>query len=181
MEHNPSILQQIIDSCSQNDRKAQKMLYEMYAGKMLAICMRYCGDYQTAQDLMHDGFINVFTNIKQYQNKGSFEGWMRKVMVNVSLNYYRQNKVVFEGDEDAAAMISDTLQPDQLQQLSAKEILETIAQLPNEQRIIFNLFAIEGYTHTEIAEKLNIKETTVRSNYFRARLTLQKMIERNNK
>ncbi len=181
MEHNPSILQQIIDSCSQNDRKAQKMLYEMYAGKMLAICMRYCGDYQTAQDLMHDGFINVFTNIKQYQNKGSFEGWMRKVMVNVSLNYYRQNKVVFEGDEDAAAMISDTLQPDQLQQLSAKEILETIAQLPNEQRIIFNLFAIEGYTHAEIAEKLNIKETTVRSNYFRARLTLQKMIERNNK
>lgn len=181
MESLPPHLQQIIDRCLQNDRKAQQQLYEMYAGKMLAICLRYCGDYQTAQDLMHDGFIKVFTNIGQFKNTGSFDGWMRKVMVNCSLNYYRQSQFVVDSYEETISMVDDTLQPDQLQQLGAKEIIEMIGRLPSLQRIVFNLFVIEGYSHAEIADKLQIKETTIRSNYLRARHTLQKMIEQNNK
>ncbi|MDO4190114.1 MAG: RNA polymerase sigma factor [Bacteroidales bacterium] len=178
MENPPQNLQSIIDGCLKNDRKAQRALYEMFAGKMLVVCMRYCGDKQTAQDWMHDGFISIYSNIKQYQNKGAFEGWMRKIMVNVSLDHLRRNRLVFDDNEEAMFAVYDDSQPNQIEQLSAKEILQMITRLPANQRTVFNLHAIEGYSLVEIAHKLNINEATVRSHYARARQTLRTMIEK---
>jgi len=169
--------QQLVSGCKQAEAWAYKEIYEQYAPVMLSICMRYVGDRETARDLMHDGFIRVFSKISQYQGTGSFEGWMKRVFVTTTLEYLRSkeaSKVTVPIEE--YEQITEDVSPDVVQRLTADELMNCIAMLPKGYRTVFNLFAIEGYSHKEIAEMLEIQESTSKTQFFRARNHLQKII-----
>lgn len=169
----------LIERCIKNDEQAQRLLYDKYAKKMVAVCFRYCSDYETARDLMHDAFIKLFRNIGSYTGEGAFETWMRKIVVNTSLEFLRKNDVLkYSLDIDDAVTVSDE-QASVVEQLSEQEILKLIAELPHGFRTVFNLYAIEGYSHAEIAKMLNINEASSRSQFSRARVLLQKKILQN--
>lgn len=168
--------QQLIAGCKKGNRLAQRELYETYSRRMLAVCLRYVNDRETARDLMQDGFVKIFTSIGSYSGIGSFEGWMRRIFVNCALEYLRKSDVLKESfDLDNAP---EPVQPcsSAISDMSAKELMELIGRLPVGFRTVFNMFAIEGYSHKEISEKLGITESTSRSQYTRARQMLQKRI-----
>lgn len=168
--------QQLIAGCKKGNRLAQRELYETYSRRMLAVCLRYVNDRETARDLMQDGFVKIFTSIGSYSGIGSFEGWMRRIFVNCALEYLRKSDVLKEAfDLDNAP---EPVQPSSsaISDMSAKELMELIGRLPVGFRTVFNMFAIEGYSHKEISEKLGITESTSRSQYTRARQMLQKRI-----
>lgn len=168
---------QLIDSCIKGERKAQKDLYDLYSRKMMSICFRYAGEYELAKDLLQEGFIRVFSNLKAYQSIGSFEGWMRKIFVNTSLEYLRRNDLLREAlDIDSNITISAKTEHSVIEELSAEDLLKIIRELPSGFRTVFNMYAIEGYSHKEIADALGITESTSRSQLTRARLLLQKRI-----
>ena len=144
---------------------------------MLAVCLRYVNDMETARDLLQDGFVRVFMNIHSYTGTGSFEGWLRKIFVNGALEYLRKSDVLREStDLDSSA---DLVQSDSsaIEHLSAAELMKLIQELPVGFRTVFNMFAIEGYSHKEISEALGIAESTSRSQFTRARQLLQKRIK----
>lgn len=144
---------------------------------MLAVCLRYVNDMETARDLLQDGFVRVFMNIHSYTGTGSFEGWLRKIFVNGALEYLRKSDVLREStDLDSSA---DLVQLDSsaIEHLSAAELMKLIQELPVGFRTVFNMFAIEGYSHKEISEALGITESTSRSQFTRARQLLQKRIK----
>jgi len=168
---------QLIKGCIDGDRKAQKALYEKYSRKMMGVCLRYVKNLEDARDLMQDGFIKLFTNLQNYSGSGSFDGWVRKIFVNCALERLRQRDILKDADDienvdyqdipDESASVSD---------ISSEELMACIQALPNGFRMVFNLFAVEGYSHKEIGEMLAISESTSRSQYMRARKMLQKMI-----
>jgi RNA polymerase sigma-70 factor (ECF subfamily) len=167
---------QLIEGCKRGDRKAQKELYEMYSRKMMGVCLRYIGDRETARDLLQDGFIKVFTSIESYSGNGSFEGWIHKIFVNCALEYLRKSDVLREA-------VGFDLSIDQIgfddliiSEISASELLKLVQDLPNSLRAVFNLFAIEGYSHKEVAKMMDISESTSRSQYVRAKQLLQSRI-----
>lgn len=168
--------QQLIEGCINRNRLAQRELYEHYSRRMLAVCLRYVNDMETAKDLLQDGFVKVFTSLDSYSGIGSFEGWMRKIFVNCALEYLRKSDVLRESSGlDNLPKLS---QPDSsvISNMSAAELMNIIKQLPAGFRTVFNLFAIEGYSHKEIGDMLGITESTSRSQYTRARQLLQKRI-----
>ena len=144
---------------------------------MLAVCLRYVNDMETARDLLQDGFVRVFTNINSYTGSGSFEGWLRKIFVNGALEYLRKSDVLRESTDLENS--ADLVQPDSsaIENLSAAELMKVIQELPAGFRTVFNMFAIEGYSHKEISEILGITESTSRSQFTRARQLLQKRIK----
>ena len=167
---------QLIKRCRQHDRVAQQKLYEKYAPMMLSICMRYVKDYHVACDLMHDGFITVYSKIGDFRSEGSFEGWMRRIFVNTALGYLRKNNVL-----NVAVPVDNVLQLDSretsaLERIEAQELRRCIDQLPDGYRVVLNLYAVEGYSHKEIAQMLGISEGTSRSQYARAKIYLQKLL-----
>ena len=167
---------QLIKGCRKGDRLAQKELYETYSRKMMGVCLRYVNDRETARDLLQDGFVKVFTSMDSYSGAGSFEGWMRKIFVNCALEYLRKSDVLREStDLDNTA---ELIQPDSsvISSMSAAELMTLVHELPTGFRTVFNLFAIEGYSHKEISEMLNITESTSRSQFTRAKQMLQKRI-----
>ncbi len=169
--------QQLIAGCKSRNRLAQRELYEKYARKMLAVCLRYVNDKETARDLMQDGFVKVFTSIDTYSGIGAFEGWLRKIFVNCALEYLRRGDVLKEStDLDSTAELA---QPDSnaISDLSAAELMRLVQSLPKGFRTIFNMFAVEGYSHKEISEMLGINESTSRSQYTRAKQLLQKKVK----
>ncbi|MDR1880362.1 MAG: sigma-70 family RNA polymerase sigma factor [Tannerellaceae bacterium] len=168
--------QQLIEGCKRENRVAQKELYDTYSRKMMGVCLRYVNDRETARDLLQDGFVKVFTHIDTYSGNGSFEGWMRKIFVNCALEYLRKSDVMRETvDLDNTAELSD---PDTsvVSTLSANELIACIQELPAGFRSVFNLFAIEGFSHKEIGDILHITESTSRSQYTRAKQLLQRKI-----
>lgn len=144
---------------------------------MLAVCLRYVNDMETARDLLQDGFVRVFTNIHSYTGSGSFEGWLRKIFVNGALEYLRKSDVLRESTDLESS--AELVQPDSsaIENLSAAELMKVIQELPAGFRTVFNMFAIEGYSHKEISEILGITESTSRSQFTRARQLLQKRIK----
>ena len=168
---------ELIEACKNNDVRAQKLLYETFSRKMMSFCLRYADNREMAEDFLQDGFIKVFSSIRSYSYEGSFEGWMRRIFVNTALEALRKNDLLRNGVE------LDALEPQQeadysaVEKISADELMELIAQLPPGFRTVFNMFAIEGYSHREIAETLNINESTSRSQYTRAKRLLQKWIK----
>lgn len=169
--------QQLIAGCKSRNRLAQRELYEKYARKMLAVCLRYVNDKETARDLMQDGFVKVFTSIDTYSGIGAFEGWLRKIFMNCALEYLRRGDVLKEStDLDSTA---ELVQPDSnaISDLSAAELMRLVQSLPKGFRTIFNMFAVEGYSHKEISEMLGINESTSRSQYTRAKQLLQKKVK----
>ena len=167
---------ELIDNCKKNNPQAQRALYDLYARKMMAVCMRYGRDYDTAQDLMQEGFIKVFTAIDSYTGNGSFEGWVRKIFINTALEYLRRNDILREtvdiDDNEPLQEIDDST----VEQMSADELMELIAELPAGFRTVFNLFVVEGYNHKEIGTMLGITESTSRSQLTRAKKWLQKRL-----
>lgn len=167
---------QLINGCRKGDRLAQKELYEKYSRKMMGVCLRYVNDRETARDLLQDGFVKVFTSIDSYTGAGSFEGWMRKIFVNCALEYLRKSDVLREStDLDSTA---ELVQPESsvVSGMAAAELMKLVGELPAGFRTVFNLFAIEGYSHKEISNMLNITESTSRSQFTRAKQMLQKMV-----
>ncbi len=176
--HTYDTLDEIVEGCLRNERLAQKRLYDLYAGRMAAVCLRYVGDRDDALDLMHDGFVKLFTNLAQYNGNGSFEAWMRKIFVNVSLERLRKNDAL-RGSEDVngATFQMDNGDVSVIEKMSADEIMQLVSELPVGFRTVFNMYAIEGYSHQEIAARLGINEVTSRSQFLRARAALQAKIK----
>ena len=147
--------QLLIDGCMRGESWARKELYEQYAPAMMSVCMRYVGDRETARDLLQDGFVKIFTKIRSYSGSGAFGGWIRRIFVTTALEYLRSSEntrlsVGLDGYDDSLEDINYSV----LDRLSADDLLACVAQLPSGYRTVFNLYAIEGYTHSEIAEML---------------------------
>lgn len=166
----------IIRGCLRGSVQSQKHLYERYAGKMYAVCLRYARAPADAADILQEGFVKVFTKMEQFNFQGSFEGWVRRIMVNTALRTYQRQRFDFEqsGYERLPDMPVD---PDALATLSEKELLTLIAKLPDGYRMVFNLVAIEGYSHAEAAELLGIQESTSRSQLTKARRWLIEQLD----
>lgn len=170
--------QLLIAECKRGDSLARKKLYELYAPAMLSVCMRYVNDRETARDLLQDGFIKVFTKIDSFSGKGAFAGWVRRVFVTTALEHLRHNDTLrFSADINDYNDTMSSAEASALDHISADELMNCIAELPNGFRTVFNLFAIEGYTHQEIATMLNIKESTSRSQFVRARKILRTSVQ----
>lgn len=165
----------LIELCLKNDRKAQKQLFELFAGKMVFLCRRYARSEQEAEDFAQEGFIKVFKNLQQFNNQGSFEGWMRRIMVNTCLKNLQRKYVTHEipGVEE---FHHTQIIPEIFSKLSVDELMKLINQLPDGYKTVFNLFAIEGYSHKEIGEMLGVGESTSRSQLAKARRILQKKV-----
>ncbi len=170
-------LEEIIKGCVAEKAEAQNALYKHYSAKMYAICLRYSGNEDDAKDILQEGFIKIFQKITQYKGSGSFEGWMRKIIVNTALLKYRDKYFLYTTSDDESYI---TLEHNEnaLDSLSAQDLLSIIKQLSPQYRTVFNLFAIEGYSHKEISELLNISEGTSKSNLARARGILQQKIKK---
>lgn len=167
---------QLITGCINGDRIAQKALYDKYSRRMMAVCLRYVKDTEDARDLLQEGFIKVFTHIRKFTGDGSFDGWVRRIFVNCALERLRQYDVLKNTDDITGIEFADVPDEATVSDISADEIMQYIRALPDGFRTVFNLFAIEGYSHKEIGEQLQISESTSRSQYMRARKMLQKMI-----
>ncbi len=169
----------IIEGCKASDRLMQKLLFQKYSSKMLGICLRYSKDKHEAEDVMMEGFMIIFEKIKQFKNEGSFEGWMKRVMVNLAISNYRKNLKHYYS-EDVSDFEFEGNFTNQLDNLSAKELLSSMQKLPEGYRVIFNLFVVEGYSHNDIAEKLKISVGTSKSQLSKARKSFQALILKNN-
>lgn len=171
-------VQNIIALCKKGDRSAQKVLFESLSPKMFAVCLRYMGDRDAAEDVLQEGFISLFSKLESYSGDGSFEGWARKVFVNTALMTLRKNDVLKQSAEIESAFGVSSGGSSAIQNISYQELLKIISELPVGYRTVFNMFAIEGYSHKEISEALGISEATSRSQLQRARVILQGKIKR---
>lgn len=165
----------LIAGCLAEERWAQKQLYEQHYGKMMGICLRYSNNSEDAKDILNEGFIKVFRYLQRYKVGTSLEGWIRRIMINTSIDFYR--KAIRHRTEDIE-YASNTMATgeDAISKYSAKEILSVIQTLPPSYRAVFNLYAIEGYSHREVANQLGISESTSRSNLVKARAKLKVLL-----
>lgn len=172
--HTYSSEEKLIQSCLKNDAIAQRELYQIYSAKWMGVCLRYFSDRFEAEEVLIKAFMKIFTKIDQYKNKGSFEGWMRKIVVNEALMHLRETKKIFLHVEvETASEISSEFFTSSYRE---EELLKLIYELPIGYRTVFNLYAIEGYSHQEIAELLGISVGTSKSQLNRARALLQQYI-----
>jgi len=168
--------EELIHRCLKNDVKAQEEFYRRFAPKMYGVCLRFAKNQMEADDFLQEGFIKVFTNLKSFRNEGSLEGWIRRTIVNTAINLIKKNsKYLNDTDVEKADLLPQD-EAGALNHLCVEELLELIARLPVGYRMVFNLNVIEGYTHKEIGELLDISENTSKSQLSRARQTLQKKI-----
>ncbi|AMS27634.1 hypothetical protein AEM51_12015 [Bacteroidetes bacterium UKL13-3] len=162
----------IIRDCIDGKRLSQKCLYAHFASKMLGVCMRYAKDRAEAEDMLQEGFIKVFQNIAKFKNEGSFEGWIRRIMIFTAINWFKHRSRKFQEDLDQVGYDAP-FEDDIVSRISAKEIVALVQQMPEGYRMVFNLYAVEGYTHREISELLGIAEGTSKSQYSRAKQYMQ--------
>lgn len=166
-----------IEGAKRGERKSQKAIYDRLAPKMFAVCLRYMGDRDQAEDILQDGFVTLFSKLDSYSGTGSFEGWARKIFVNTALMSLRKKDALKNSEDVDAAWNISSDDPTALQKIGYRELTEMIAALPPGFRTVFNMYVIEGYSHKEIAEALGISETTSRSQLQRARMLLQSKIK----
>jgi len=173
----------ILEGCKAGKRNAYNSLYKRYSDIMLGICFRYCKNRQEAEDVLQEGFIKVFKNISHYRSEGSFEGWMKRIMINAAIDHYQKNlkhsyhdefdkirEYESVNNEEASFYRNVDVQQDQLMQM--------IQDLPDGYRIVFNMFAIEGYSHKDIARSLDISENTSKSQLLKARKALRSKLDK---
>lgn len=167
-------IDQLVNDCQQNKPKAQALVYKLFAAKLYATCYKYSRNQQESEDNLHDGFLTIFNKINQFKNKGSFEGWMKRIMIHTALEKYRKEKVFH--------LVSDEI-PDEVvveieeENIELNDLLQCIQSLPNQYRLVFNLYVLDGYSHKEIAELLSISEGTSKSNLSRAKGLLKQKLE----
>jgi len=166
---------QLIDGCLNGDRRAQEELYNLYSRKMLGVCLRYVGDRETARDLLQDGFVKLFTSIHLYSGVRPLEAWMRMIFVNCAIEHLRK-KDILRDSADLESIADYKEEETAVSKLEAESIMKLVQQLPSGYRAVFNLYAIEDYSHKEIGEMLQITESTSRSQYVRARQWLKEQI-----
>lgn len=167
----------LIQSCKEGDRAAQKVLYERLAPRMFSVCIRYIGDREMAQDVLQEGFITLFTHLDSYKGDGSFEGWARKIFITTALMELRRKDALKMSEELDVVRGMKTETVSQLQNIGYKDLMKLIATMPAGFRTVFNLYAVEGFTHKDIGEMLGISETTSRTQLSRARTWLQNKIK----
>jgi RNA polymerase sigma-70 factor (ECF subfamily) len=167
-------IKQLINDCQKNDRKAQEQLYRLYSPKLFSVCLKYSRNYTEAQDNLQDGFLIIFKKIEQYSFKGSFDGWLKRVIINHVLQQYRQETFLSLVKEDVPD--DDKIEIDD-EDISLEYLLKIIQELPNQYRLVFNLYVLDGYSHQEIAEMLTINLGTSKSNLARAKMILREKIE----
>jgi RNA polymerase sigma-70 factor, ECF subfamily len=169
-------LQKLIKGCLADERSCQRRLYDLYSPKMLPVCLRYAADQQEAEEILQDGFLQMFRHIKQYKQIGTFDAWLRKIMVNCALMRYRANSSISRVISLTEAHDHMTTSEDFLGRISEKELIRLIQQLPPAYRLVFNLYVFEGLKHREISLLLNITEGTSKSNLSDARALLRKAL-----
>lgn len=172
----------IIKGCLKNDRASQKVLYETFYSKMLGVCLRYSKNSDEAKDVLQEGFLKVFNSLKKFNGSGSFEGWVRRIIVNTAIDHLRKNKqnylivsTVYANDK-ASNMTEEINEDELLSHINQEEILKAVQQLTPAYRTVFNLYVVEEYTHREIAELLDISEGTSKSNLSKAKFNLKKSL-----
>jgi RNA polymerase sigma-70 factor (ECF subfamily) len=170
-------IHKVVRGCQEFDPGAQRELYELFKSKMFGICLRYAGNYHDAEDIMQEGFIKVFEKIGQYSFKGAFEGWIRRVMVNTALEKYRVHYQSVSLNENQAE-VEEEHETELAADIEVNELVQIIQELTPRYRVVFNLYALEGYTHKEISEMLKISEGTSKSNLSRARTILQEKVNK---
>ncbi len=174
-------LEKVIEGCIKNKRKAQIELYAHYAPMLLAVCLRYVADKSEAEDILQDSFFKILKNIKEYKGKGHFENWMRKIVVNTAItNFHREKKHYYHDEIETVKDVDLQFKITPHSELEVKELYELLKSMPDGYRMIFNLYAIEGFKHKEIAEKLNIDESTSKTQYLRAKNWLIKRMKKLN-
>jgi RNA polymerase sigma-70 factor (ECF subfamily) len=170
-------INKIIKGCLAGNRRDQELLYRRHASKLYATCLQYSGNDEEARDILQEGFIKIFENLGYYKFEGSFEGWMRRIMVNTALEKFRSKHNLYRVDDIDSIQEPDADPNNQdYAGLEAADLLEIIRELPPKYRMVFNLYAIEGYTHKEISKLINISEGTSKSNLSRARNILQRRV-----
>ncbi|UKM65635.2 sigma-70 family RNA polymerase sigma factor [Flavobacteriaceae bacterium GSB9] len=167
-------LDQLIENCKIESTQAQSELYKLYSNKLFAVCLKYSRNYAEAEDNLQDAFLTIFEKIEQYKHKGSFEGWMKRITVNTVLQRYRNEKVFDIINEDK---IEDTEVEVDEDSVSIDYLLKIIQELPDRYRLVFNLYVLDGYSHKDIANMLEISVGTSKSNLARARQILKQTIE----
>ena len=168
--------QDLVQECVKSNPAAQKVLYERYYSRMLALCLRYSDSKDDAKDSLHDGFILLFSKIESYSGKGSFEGWMRRVFVNNMLMKFRKRDVFKESVSVDDVTWNVPVKEDVFEKIGSKNILTLIYQMPQGYKVVFNMIVIEGYSYKEVAQKLNVSEVSVRSQLSRGRMWLKERI-----
>jgi len=169
-------LDQLIDNCKANNTKAQGELYKLFSSKLFALCLKYSRNRVEAEDNLQDAFLTIFKKIEQFKNKGSFEGWLKRITINTVMQRYRKEKVFDIINEDIIEDVEIEIDDDD-DQLSIDYLLEIIQELPDRYRLVFNLYVLDDYSHKDIAEMLQINIGTSKSNLARARQILKKAIE----
>ncbi|APX98835.1 RNA polymerase sigma factor [Lacinutrix venerupis] len=169
-------LEKLIQNCKINDTKAQSELYKLYSSKLFSLSLKYSRNYAEAEDNLQDAFITIFKKIEQYKNKGSFEGWLKRITINTALQRYRTQGVFDIVNEDLIEDEAITIEDED--NIPLDYLLKIIQELPDRYRLVFNLYVMDGYSHKDIAQMLNITSGTSKSNLARARQTLKdKIIE----
>lgn len=174
-ENHTDKLNTILAQCIEKKPKAQKELFDLLSPKMYAVCLRYAQDTDEAKDILQEGFIKVFNHLERFEHKGSFEGWVKRIFINTSIEFYRksQRESMVDSIDDVAEQAIDS---HTLSALKAADLMQLINGMPKGYKTVFNLFAIEGFHHEEIAKMLNISENTSKSQLHKARLYLQDLV-----
>jgi RNA polymerase sigma factor (sigma-70 family) len=172
-----SEIKEIIKGCLAGDRRDQELLYRRHASKLYAVCLQYSGNDEEARDILQEGFIKIFENLDQFKHEGSFEGWMRRITVNTALEKFRSRHNLYRVEDiDSIPELDGEPDNQDYAGLDANDLLGIIRELPPKYRVVFNLYAIEGYSHKEISKMVNISEGTSKSNLSRARVILQRRV-----
>ena len=175
--------EELIEGCINGDRKCQQGIYQMLYGKMMSLCLRYTNDSDEAKDVLQDGFIKVFNNLRKFDFNGSFEGWVRRIIVNTAIDYYRKNKNLYalldsnSSVEDISPMEEGDAEDSIYSNIKTSDIITAVQQLSPAYRTVFNLYVMEGYSHQQIADELNISIGTSKSNFSKAKQNLQKILK----
>jgi RNA polymerase sigma-70 factor (ECF subfamily) len=180
-------LEILIKKCKENDYIAQRELYNLYAKKLFPICIRYSDSREEAEDLLQESFVRIFFNIRSYSGEGSFEGWVKRIVINLAIRKFHKKKNIFSSSESisenaddyASKDTSQSTYSDGMSNLNFEELMKCVDLLPTGKKMVFNLYAIEGYTHKEISEMLNISEGTSKSQLAKARELLQQHYTQN--
>ena len=180
---NREVVKKLVEACVRGERRSQELFYKAFYGKMLSVCMRYSRNREEAQDVLHDGMIKVFLKLESFENKGSLEGWVRRIIVNNAIDFVRSRRDFYLGQEQdylIDEMVDDTVNERELErvrELKVEKLIELIQKLSPAYQMVFNLYAIENMTHKEIAEKLNINIGTSKSNLAKAKMRLKELVE----
>ena len=167
-------LEQLISNCKKNDTKAQSQLYKLFSSKLFSVCLKYSRNYAEAEDNLQDSFMTIFKKIEQYNNRGSFEGWIKRITINTALQRYREKSVFKIVNEENIKDVSVEIEDDDI---SVDFLLKIIQELPDRYRLVFNLYVLDGYSHKDVAKMLSITTGTSKSNLARARSILKEKIE----